>query len=375
MRAPRWMWMGVGAALLAAAGCGAASRRPAPAADPAPQAAADCAPVGEIRFICDLNSPEDLAVLPGEDWVIASGNQEGGMIHLVNVGDRTSSVLYPADAPRERARRRDVSRLSRSDRSRRGRRVPRPRPVSGAWRGRGPHRLSRAPRLPESVEVFEVDGNANPPELTWVGCAVAPEPLTLNSVVALPDGGFAATSFRTAGLTESLADIQTGAISGSVWEWRTDGGWTEVPGSETGGPNGLEISDDGEWFYIAGWGSSASSACRGAAIPSSVRPWTCTSGPTICACSPTGRSSRPGPTASTRRTRRSTWAGSTADAGGRAGDRSPRHRAVRGLHDSHPDRRRDLDGDQPRREDRLLPRAVALRGVAAPARSPASPRA
>ena len=36
------------------------------------------APVGEIQFICDLISPEDLAVLPGEEWVIASGNQEGG---------------------------------------------------------------------------------------------------------------------------------------------------------------------------------------------------------------------------------------------------------------------------------------------------------
>ena len=33
----------------------------------------DCAPVGEIQFICNLISPEDLAVLPGEEWVIASG--------------------------------------------------------------------------------------------------------------------------------------------------------------------------------------------------------------------------------------------------------------------------------------------------------------
>ena len=254
MRAPRRMWPGICAALLAAAGCGAAEPPPAPAADPAPEAAADCAPVGEIRFICDLISPEDLAVLPGEEWVIASGNQEGGMLHLVNVGDKTSTVLYPADAPRERL---DAETYPDC-----------PGPIDpGEGAAFRAHGLYLKPGedgvhtvylvhhgFRESVEVFEIDGNASPPELTWVGCAVAPEPLTLNSVVALPDGGFAATSFRTAGLAESLDDIQTGVISGSVWEWRTDGGWTEVPGSATGGPNGLEISDDGEWFYIAGWG-------------------------------------------------------------------------------------------------------------------------
>ncbi len=254
MRASRWMWSAIALPLLLASGCGKADPPPAPAAEPAPEAAADCAPVGEIQFICDLISPEDLAVLPGDEWVIASGNQEGGMIHLVNVGDKTSSVLYPTAAPRERL---DTETYGSC-----------PGPIDpdegAAFRAHGlylkpgeggvhtvylVHHGNR-----ESVEVFEIDGNANPPALTWVGCAVAPEPLTLNSVVALPDGGFAATSFRTAGLTESLDDIQTGAISGSVWEWHADGGWTEVPGSETGGPNGLEISDDGEWFHIAGWG-------------------------------------------------------------------------------------------------------------------------
>ena len=248
------IWMLIGVLGLAVAGCGA----PAPPAAPEPAAempADDCAPVGEIQFICNLISPEDLAVLPGEEWVIASGNQEGGKLHLVNVRDKTSSVLYPTAAPRERL---DAAAYPT---------CPGPLdPAEGAaFRAHGlylkpgdagvhtvylVHHGNR-----ESVEVFEVDGNANPPELTWVGCAIAPEPLTLNAVVALPDGGFAATSFRTAGLTESLDEILTGAISGSVWEWHADGGWTEVPGSATGGPNGLEISADGEWFHIAGWGS------------------------------------------------------------------------------------------------------------------------
>src|SRR6202035_222261 len=42
-----------------------------------------------------------------------------------------------------------------------------------------------------------------------------------------------------------------------VWEWHTGTGWKIVPGSEASGPNGLEISKDGKWFYIGGWGSQS----------------------------------------------------------------------------------------------------------------------
>ena len=70
---------------------------------------------------------------------------------------------------------------------------------------------------------------------------MAPEALALNSVVALPEGGFATTSPRT----------------GDVWEWSTDAGWSHVPGSEDIGPNGLEISRDGEWFYVGGYGAQS----------------------------------------------------------------------------------------------------------------------
>ena len=95
----------------------------------------------------------------------------------------------------------------------------------------------------------------DPPVLTWVGCAVAPDDLNLNSVVALPDGGFAATSFRARGGPSE--PLMAGEISGAVWEWHSDAGWNMVPGSETSGPNGLEISPDGRWFYIAAWGTQS----------------------------------------------------------------------------------------------------------------------
>lgn len=242
------------AAAALAVGCGAADAPPEPAPEPAAAPVEDCAPVGEIRFICDLISPEDLAVIPGEEWVLASGNQEGGKLHLVNVREKTASVVFPMLEPRERL---DAAAYPDC-----------PGPVDltegAAFRAHGLYLRPGADDahtvylvhhgFRESVEVFEVDAAVTPPTLTWIGCAVAPEPLVLNSVVALPDGGFAATSFRTQGRTESFDEILTGAISGSVWEWHADRGWTEVPGSDAGGPNGLEISSDGEWFYVAGWG-------------------------------------------------------------------------------------------------------------------------
>ena len=89
----------------------------------------------------------------------------------------------------------------------------------------------------ESIEIFDVEGSQSPPALTWVGCVVAPETLRLNSVVALPEDGFATTSPGT----------------GDVWEWHTNGGWAQIPGSDDTAPNGLEISPDGRWLYVAGW--------------------------------------------------------------------------------------------------------------------------
>ena len=92
---------------------------------------AGCEPAGDIRFICDLIGPEDLAVVPGGEWVVASGNQEGGRIHLVNVADKTTSVLFPAP---DRTERLDAAAYPGCpgplDRGRaRQRRVPRARPV------------------------------------------------------------------------------------------------------------------------------------------------------------------------------------------------------------------------------------------------------
>ena len=195
-----------------------------------------CETVGEIQFICDLISPEDLAVVPGSEWVIASGNRSGGRIHLINVNDKTATVLFSSVDQDERFDA-DVYPTC-------------PGPIDASEGDAfNAHGLYLKPGQDEvhtlyvvhhgnreSIEVFEVDARATP-TMVWVGCAVAPDALGFNGVVALPEGGFAATSPRT----------------GDVWEWQTGAGWMRIPGSEDTAPNGLEISADGKWLYIAGW--------------------------------------------------------------------------------------------------------------------------
>lgn len=238
MRVPTLARLGLAAVFTL--GCRAPEPAPEPTPGPteAPPAfavtgAAPCEPVGEIQFICDLVSPEDLAVIPGSEWVIASGAREGGRIHLVSVRDKTTTVLFPTSQPNERF---DTTTYPT---------CPGPLDLTepDAIRAHGlylkpgesdihtlyvVHHGSR-----ESVEVFDVEAGSMP-RLTWIGCAPAPEGHAFNSVVALPDGGFAATS-------------------GGVWEWQTATGWTLIPGSEDTVPNGLEVSKDGQWLYIAGW--------------------------------------------------------------------------------------------------------------------------
>ena len=198
---------------------------------------AACEAVGEIQFICNIISPEDLAIVPGSEWVIASGNQEGGRIQLVNVRDKTTTVLFPMPARNEQL---DATTYPTCP----GALDPEEKDAFRAHGlylkpGQGAvhtlyvvHHGTR-----ESIEVLEVDAQATPLALTWVGCAIAPEGLGFNGVVALPEGGFAATSPRT----------------GDVWEWHPGTGWTRIPGSEDTAPNGLEISKDGRWLYVAGW--------------------------------------------------------------------------------------------------------------------------
>jgi sugar lactone lactonase YvrE len=222
------------------------------------QVPANCQPTGDVEFVCGQNGPEDLVVLPGAQWVIASSFGGNGGIYIIRASDRASTLAYPATTARDRFDSKTYSTC------------PGP-PDAGAKAkflthglyleaGRNSvHRLFVvAHGSRESVEVFEVDGRAATPTLTWIGCAVAPDPVGLNSVRGLPDGGFFATNFLARGIAAADREkMMAGEKNGELWEWHTASGWKKVPGSEAAGANGLEISNDDKWFYVAAWGSQS----------------------------------------------------------------------------------------------------------------------
>ena len=215
--------------------------------------AAECEPVGNVQFVCGPVTPEDLVIVPETDWVVVSSMVNDGHLYLANTEDHSSTVLFPSDTARQQHNTAIYGSC--------------PGPINEGFR---PHGLSLRGGANnrhtlyvvrhggrEAVEVFELDVTRKNPIITWVGCVVAPANVDGNSVVALPDSGFALTNFNGRGGDFASGGLMTGEVTGEVWEWHPENGWEIVPGSEASGANGIEISEDGRWFYVATWGSQS----------------------------------------------------------------------------------------------------------------------
>jgi hypothetical protein len=234
---------------------------PAPAA-PAASLPPDCGSLGDLRFVCGPDGPEDLVAVPGTSWLVSSAFNADGGLFLVDTVKATSAKLFPIPLATERF---DTGIYGSC-----------PGPLQGedraSFRTHGLD-LKAGPQSThtlyavhhggrESIEVFTLDVSATPPAVSWIGCVVAPDPIGLNAVVALPDGGFAVTNYDArppAGVqsTGVSAKVLSGDRNGEVWEWHPKGGWVKVPGSEASGANGIALSDDGNWYYVAQWGNRA----------------------------------------------------------------------------------------------------------------------
>ena len=51
--------------------------------------------------------------------------------------------------------------------------------------------------------------------------------------------------------------LAAGEDTGAVYEWHPHTGFTLVPDSKMSGDNGIEVSRDGKWIYVAAWGNKA----------------------------------------------------------------------------------------------------------------------
>jgi hypothetical protein len=228
---------------------------------PTPPALPDCHASGPVRYICGLNGPEDLAAVPRTNWVIASAMSGEGGLYLIDTRTAAVSRIFPAAGALDRFDRKEYGACP-------GPLNPKQAVTHGLnlKPGKGSvHTLFAVHHGDrESIEVFEINAKSTPPTVTWIGCAVVPDPVGINSVAALPDDGFVLTNFdprqppppggRGGGPSSKL---MAGEQNGELWEWHAKSGWAKVPGSEAAGANGIELSRDGKWIYVAQWGKQS----------------------------------------------------------------------------------------------------------------------
>jgi hypothetical protein len=234
----------------------------APRAAQTPALPPACGSIGELRFVCGPDGPEDLVAVPRTPWLVSSAIAGDGGIYVIDTAKGTSIKVFPTARSAVRL---DATtygscpgQLQGEDRT-----SFRTHGLYLKAGGGSTHTLYAVHHgARESIEVFTFDAGTTPPAVTWIGCVVAPDPIGLNAVVALPDGGLAATNFDPRPLSGAptvgvSAKVLSGDRNGEVWEWHPKTGWAKVPGSEASGANGLELSADGQWYYVAQWGNRA----------------------------------------------------------------------------------------------------------------------
>lgn len=257
-----YLLMSMLSALLAIAlmGCGEPdstqdSASPSGAA-PAQEAEAEdsCDGADGLEFLCGPVNAEDLVWLGDTGMLIASGmaDAEGtGRLYAIDSATKRFVELYsPSIATNDWDREQFPDCPG----------VPNPPQFSthglAIQRDADGYRLyATAHGAREAVEVFTIEPADDWPEATWIGCVTIPDGNGINSVVGLPDGGFLTTRISGTG-DEDSEKIFAGEITGFLYEWHPGGELVKVAGTEMSGPNGIDLSPDGESVYVASWGAS-----------------------------------------------------------------------------------------------------------------------
>ena len=197
-----------------------------------------------------LPNAEDMAVLPGGRWLIASSMSSEDVkpgLYAVDTSGARFERLYPgAEAAEPSA---SPTRASPSAAtSCPGELAP------GAFSGHGISYRPTSPRggelyvvnhgARESIEIFDVEltrASGAAPRLRWKTCILAPAGTVGNAVTWTSDGRIYAT----------VTPVVNGKPQpGDVRYWTASAGWTLVAGSEVQVPAGIVAAQDGHKIYV-----------------------------------------------------------------------------------------------------------------------------
>jgi len=211
-------------------------------------AAPACAPAAGLTFLCGLQNPEDVVLVPGTRWIVTSGMAPGAGLTAVDTQAKAIRKLY---APGTATARADRARFAG---------CPGPLDATQAVL----HGLALRPAAGgrytvyatnhggrETIEVFDLSvASGGVPVVTWIGCVALPAKLAANSVAAFSDGTLVATVLMLPGKT--FQDAFAMRKTGIVLQW-TPGtpAFVELKGTELVANNGIETSPDDREFYVA----------------------------------------------------------------------------------------------------------------------------
>jgi hypothetical protein len=213
----------------------------------------DCAPEGDLSYVCGLQNPEDLLLLGDTGSILVSGmsgEDITGHIYLVDPQDDSYEILFPGDNPSIAI---DADAFPA---------CPGPLNIDSfsahglALREYADNQFqlyitSHGER--EAIEVFDLDASGDSASISWRGCVVLPENTFANSVAILSDGGFVTTKMMDP--TAGFASIASGGITGNVYEWHPGGEVFMMEGTELSGANGIDVSPDDRFVYVAAFGT------------------------------------------------------------------------------------------------------------------------
>jgi len=251
----------LGVATMAGAACGG-DGEPAPAEpEPVVTAVPGCEASGVLQYVCGPINAEDIVQVGDSDWLVVSGMNGqltgtgvNGHIYLVNHRQKTYDEWFPGESPMFAP---DTDTFGAC-----------PGPIDTASfsshglalreQEAGRYRLYMTGHgAREAIEVFDVDATGERPSLTWIGCVELPDGTFSNSVAILSDGGFVTTKMMDASVPfeEGLGAINSGAVTGNVYEWHPGGEVMAVPGTELSGANGIVVSSDDRRVFVTAIGT------------------------------------------------------------------------------------------------------------------------
>jgi DNA-binding beta-propeller fold protein YncE len=205
-----------------------------------------------------LSIPEDLAAIPGTDWIITSAFPSPptakATTFFVNTRSHEVRAAFPDNCTFD------------FDRHRFGEMAP---PEVTTFHGLDVGKTSdgrivlyqincTAPVSPgkligrDAIEVFDIDtAVSHAPSLRWRGAIALPSWAPGNDCAALPEGGVAVTNTAFGGMVPGLSMLLSGKSSGDVLEWHDrEGGWSVIEGTDVSSPNGIAVSADGRYLYV-----------------------------------------------------------------------------------------------------------------------------